>query len=51
MDAQAKQEEHCPANGCLWLQCGSATYSFNPVGTPANPVDGSTRKYNLISSK
>ncbi len=21
--------EHCPISGCLWMQCGSATYSFD----------------------
>lgn len=37
-------QDECPINGCLWLQCGDATYSFDPEGTPASPKNGDTRQ-------
>jgi hypothetical protein len=37
-------DQDCVINGCPWLQCGSATYSLDPEGTPSVPHEGDTRK-------
>jgi hypothetical protein len=50
-DGTKQKKEDCPIEGCIWLQCGSATYKFSPEGAPAKPVKGSTRKCVLTTIK